>query len=204
MKNIILVFLLFAGISYASAQEVYTSSGKPGYHKKTKKKKGYDPDRVIIGAGLNAGYGDGFANVGISPILGYRITTHFQAGIGVGYQYYQQPTTIDPAKNDYIRENIIYPNIWTRYFVYRNFFVDGTLEYDFINLKQPGYDLNLNVPTVKQNVTNTCLLLGAGIRQPLGGRVSVYLELIYDLLQGPYSPYPVGAPDIKVGFATGL
>jgi len=210
MKYFVWALLLVMGLSYAgsaSAQEVYSSSGKPGYHKKTKKKKGYDPDRLIIGGGLNAGYGDGFANVGVSPILGYRITDHFQAGIGVGYQYYQEPEYVDPNnpnKIDYARENIVYPNIWTRYFVYKNFFVDGTLEYDLINLRQPGYDANANFGIQKENVTNTCLLLGAGIRQPLGGRVSMYFELIYDVLQGPYSPYPAGAPDIRVGFATGL
>ena len=39
MKHIIWVLLVFVGMSYASAQDVYTSSGKPGYHKKAKKKK---------------------------------------------------------------------------------------------------------------------------------------------------------------------
>ncbi len=208
MKNVLLVCLLFVGVSYASAQEVYTSSGKQGYQKKVnKKKKGYDPDKLIIGGGLNAGFGNGFVNVGISPILGYRFTNHFQAGIGVGYQYYQEPEYVDPVdpyKVSYARENIVYPNIWTRYFVYKNFFVDGTLEYDIINLKQPGYDNMGNFGTIKENVTNTCLLLGVGIKQPLGGRVSAYFELIYDVLQGQYSPYPQGAPDIRIGFATGL
>jgi len=207
MKYLIWVLLIFIGIAHTSAQDVYTSSGKSGYHKKTKKKKGYDPDKLIIGGGLNAGFGGGYANVGIAPILGYRITDHFSAGIGVGYQYYQQPEYVDPVdpyKVSYARENIVYPNLWTRYFVYRNFFVDGSLEYDFISLKGPGYDNYGNLTTLKANVNNTCLLLGAGIRQPLGGRVSAYFELIYDVLQGKYSPYPAGAPDIRVGFAAGF
>ncbi|MFI5195605.1 MAG: hypothetical protein ACHQD8_00810, partial [Chitinophagales bacterium] len=198
---------LFIGISYASAQDVYTSSGKAGYHKKTKKQKGYDPDKLIIGGGLNAGIGGGYANAGISPIVGYRFTHHFSAGIGLGYQYYQEPVYVDPNnpyKVSYIHDNIIYPNVWTRYFVYRNLFVDATLEYDFINQKAPGYDNYGNLTTVKLNVTNTCLLIGIGIKQPVGGRVSLFAELIYDVLQEPYSPYPQGVPDFRLGICAGL
>jgi hypothetical protein len=208
MKNVILVLLLFAGISYASAQDVYTSSGKPGYHKKTKKKKGYDPEKLIIGGTLNAGFGGGYANVGVGPLLGYRITDHFSAGVGLGYQYYQEPEynidPVDPYKVYYIKENIVYPSIWTRYYVYRNFFVSGTFEFDVISLKGPGYDHMGNFTTLKENVTNPCALIGAGFRQPLGGRVSAYFELIYDVLQGQYSPYPAGSPDIRIGFGAGF
>src|SRR5580693_1802904 len=127
MKNTILVFLLFVGVSYASAQEVYTSSGKPGYHKKIKKKKGYDPDKLIIGGMPNLSFGGGYVDLGAAAIVGYRFTNHFSAGLGLGYLYSKAPYGVDPYNNIlYATENIIYPNLWTRYFVYRNFFVSGT------------------------------------------------------------------------------
>lgn len=208
MKNVILALLLITGISYASAQEVYTSSGKPGYHKKSKKTQGYDPDRLILGGGFTAGFGSGYVNVGASPIVGYRITNSFSAGIGLGYQYYQEPhDNIDPAdplKVFYYKENIVYPNVWARMMVYRNFYVTSSFEYDIITLKYPGYDgVSANPTTLKANVTNSCLLMGAGFRQPLGGRVSMFIEMVYDVLQGKYSPY-VGPPTFRVGFAAGL
>src|ERR1017187_10428182 len=96
MKNIVVVLLLFFGISYASAQEVYTSSGKTGFHKKTKKKKGYDPDRLIIGGGITFGIDGGYVNLGLAPIVGYRITDHFSAGLGLGYLYASAPVGVDP------------------------------------------------------------------------------------------------------------
>lgn len=209
MKNIVLVLFLFTGFTYASAQDVYTSSGKPGYHKQTKKKKkGYDPDKLIIGGSLNGGFGNGYVNAGISPIVGYRISDHFSAGVGLGYQFYQQPRYVDPNNMYhalYEYDNIIFPSIWGRYFFYRNFFTDVTLEYDFINVKQPGYDpVSGNLVTQKLNVTNTCLLVGLGLKQPLGGRVFGYFELIYDVLQGQYSPYPQGMPDLRIGLGVGL
>jgi hypothetical protein len=207
MKKIIFVLLLSLGFTYAQAQDVYNSSGKPGYHKKTKKKKGYDPDKLILGGSLNGAFGSGYVNAGISPIAGYRITEHFSAGVGLGYQFYQEPEYVDPSNPNhalYAYENIIYPSIWGRYFFYRNFFTDATLEYDFINLKQPGYDNYGNFGTQKLNVTNTCLLLGLGLKQPLGGRVFGYFEVIYDVLQGHYSPYPQGQPDLRIGLGVGL
>ena len=207
MKNIVFVLILCAGFTYASAQDVYTSSGKQGYHKKTKKAKGYDPDKLILGGSLNGFFGNGYVNAGISPIVGYRITDRLSAGVGLGYQFYQQPQA-DPTNSDHILyayENIIYPSIWGRYFFYRNFFTDATLEYDFINVKQPAYNVFTNVEgTQKFNATNTCLLLGIGVKQPLGGRLFVYGEMIYDVLQGKYSPYPQGAPDLRIGFGVGL
>jgi len=208
MKNVFLVFLLFVGIATASAQDVYTSSGKPGYQKNTRKaKKGYDPEKLIIGGGIAAGFGSGFVNAGISPVVGYRFTKRFSAGIGLGYQYYQEPEytdPVDPNKVSYIKENIVFPNLWARYFVWRNLFVDATFEYDFIYQSYPGYDNMGNYTTIKLNVTNPCLLLGAGFRIPIAGRVSVLAELIYDVLQGQYSPYPVGSPDLRVGIVAGL
>ena len=207
MKRIILVILLFAAYSYASAQDVYTSSGKANYKKNSKRKKGYDPDKLIIGGGALAGFASGYVNAGISPIVGYRFTKRFSAGIGLGYQYYQEPVyvdPIDPYKVSYVRENIIYPNLWTRFFVFRNFFLDATYEYDIISQKYPGYDNFGNLTTLKLNVNNSCLLLGAGVKIPLAGRVSAYAELIYDVLQGQYSPYPQGSPDIRVGILAGM
>jgi len=208
MKNLIIVLALCAGFSYASAQEVYTSSGKPGYQKHMKKKKkGYDPDKLIIAGSFNFGFGDGFVSAGISPMLGYRLTDRLSAGVGLGYQFFQQPeyaNPVNPNQVTYARENLVYPSIWGRYFIYRNFFADASVEYDLINLRQPGYDSYGNYGIQKMNVTNVSLILGAGMRVPISGRLSGYGELIYDVLQGQYSPYPKGAPDIRVGFGLGI
>jgi hypothetical protein len=205
MKRLVWVLMLFVGVSYASAQEVYTSSGKSHYNKKVKKKKGYDPDKLIIGGGFTAMFGSGYVNAGLSPIVGYRITNNLSAGIGLGYQYFQEPRDVGGYNLMYARENIVYPNVWTRYFVFRNFFVSAAYEYDLIWAKFPGYDpYSGNLIYKKTNETNSCLLLGVGLRQPLGGRVSFFGELVYDVLQGPFSPYPAGSPDVRIGFAAGL
>jgi len=207
MKNIFLAILLFAGISHASAQEVYSSSGKPGYHKATKKKKkGFDPDKLILGGMPNLSFGGGFVDLGVSAIAGYRFTDHFSAGLGVGYLYSKAPYSIDPNNANnilYETENIVNPNLWSRYFVFRNFFVTGIYEYDLINEKLPLDNYGQVNPT-KSNFTNSCLFMGVGMRQPLGGRLSLYGEIVYDVLQGKNSPYYPGEPQIQLGFAAGF
>jgi len=200
MKNIFFILLLVLGASATHAQEVYNSSGKANYKNK-KKDKGYDPDKLILGGGMNLGIGGGFANVGISPIVGYRLTKYFSAGVGLGYQYYREPDIVD---NKYFTSmNILYPNLWTRIFVYRNIFIGLTYEYDFIKVKTPR-DQFLNLNQTKFSVTNQCLLVGLGMRQPIAGRLSFYGELFYDVLQGRYSPYPKGSPGLRFGIAAGL
>lgn len=88
MKYIVSVLMLCLGISFANAQEVYTSSGRNVHAKKEKKVTGFDPSRLIIGGGIIASFGTGYTDAGISPIVGYAITDHFAAGIGIGYEYF--------------------------------------------------------------------------------------------------------------------
>jgi hypothetical protein len=211
MKNIFLAILLFAGISAASAQEVYSSSGRPGYYKKTKKeKKGYDPSKLVLGGGLNASFGGGEVSAGISPMIGYRFTEHFLAGVGLGYQYYKSVYSTDQYGNptSYSTDNIVYPSVWARYFVYRNIFADATFEYNIITQVDPLDDIPGSpnygdpIPT-KSTFDVSCLLLGVGYKWALGGRVSVFGELMYDVLQNPNSPY-YGQVVPRLGVSVGL
>jgi hypothetical protein len=203
MKYVVFALLMLVGHSGAMAQEIYNSSGKANYKNK-KKKTGYDPDKLVLGGGINLAFGSGYANLGASPIVGYRFMKKFSAGVGLGYQYYKYPSYVDPSNNvhfDYM--NIIYPNVWARYFVFRNIFLTSTYEYDIINLREP-LDRFGNLNETRTKVTNSCMLLGLGLRQSLGGRVSFYGELFYDLLQGDYSPYPKSSPALRFGVAAGL
>ena len=198
MKKLVFALLLLIGFVGATAQETYNSSGKANYKKK-KEKKGYDPDKLVLGGGMNFGMGNGFLRVGVSPIVGYRLQKNFFAGVGMGYQYYKAP--YDDRHNEYM--NMFFPNVWARYYVYRNIFLNATYEYDFISVRYP-LDRFGNFNETKTNVTNQCLLLGVGLRQPLGGRVSFYGEMFYDVMQGQYSPYPKGFPGMRFGLATGF
>ncbi len=201
MRNVVVTLLLVLGFSGAMAQEVYTSSGKTNYKKK--EHTGYDPDKLIVGGGMTVGFSTGYTSLGISPIVGYRLTKNFSTGVGLGYLYSKQPSFRFANASEYL--NLVYPNMWARYFVYRKMiFINTTFEYDFISAKVPTLDNTGALRQAKVSLTNQCLLLGVGLMQPLGGRVGFYGELYYDVLQGQNSPYPSGAPGMRFGIAAGF
>ena len=192
MKRL-LVFLMCCTMDLSlNAQETYTSSGKAGgYHHKTK--KGYDPDKLILGGGLNLGYSGDYANVGISPRIGYKFNNYLAAGFGLGYQYYKTPDFTVGNKIYYLNEHIVFPSVWAKLKVFNPFYLSADIEYDFINLVgyTPYYDpqANLNFKRSTAFAGAPCMLVGAGIRQPLGGRAALTFEIMYDVLQADYSPY---------------
>jgi len=190
MKKTVFILLLSLGFTCAQGQEVYNSSGKPGFHKKTSKHKGYDPSKLILGGEFTLNFGGGYIAAGIAPMVGYRFSKNFEAGIAVGYLYNQQPdqyfTNNYPYPSFYDKSNVFYPSIWTRYFVYRGLYVTGQLEYDFISLKEPIDNVG---DMASENVNATCLLMGLGLKQPIGGRASFFIEVMYDVLQEQNSPY---------------
>ena len=192
------------GVTGAMAQQVYNSSGKANYKKK--KRTGYDPDKLVLGGGVSLGVGSGYASLGVAPIIGYRIMKPWFAGVGVGYQYLQMPDKIDLNNNIlFAFKNIVSPSLWTRCFVYRNIYAVGIYEYDLINKKSSQMNVfTSEYERVKENMTNQCLFVGIGTKQALGGRVSLYMELVYDVLQGQNSPYPTGSPNLRIGMAVGL
>lgn len=195
---ILLLVLLVVGVQ---AQDVYNSSGKANYH--VKKKKGYDPDKLILGGSVIVNVGGGYTNLGISPLVGYRLSKHLSAGVGVGYQYFKYVSATNAANTAqyYTKGNFVYPNVWARYFVYRNIYLSTAYEYDIMSLTEP-FDQYNNLKDTHYNLTNSALFVGAGVRQPLGGRVSIYAELVYDVLKGVNSPYSGVMP--RIGIATGL
>ena len=200
--------MLFACASASAQPEVYTSSGKSRNHKKAQasgnKKKGYDPDRLILGGGVNGlNYSSVYASAGISLIAGYRITKNLSAGLGLGYLYYQEAVEDHySSKPNYIRQYIASPNIWARYVVYRNFFVSATLEHYFITKRAP-IDVGYNMIR-RDNYQTTVLMPGAGFRIPLGGRLMGYAEARMAVYQSPLNVYPLFQPMLNYGFAAGL
>ena len=187
--------LLCAGFLSLSAQDVYYSSGKRGGYKKSEK-KGYDPSKLVLGGGINAGLSSDYANFGISPKIGYKVTDFLAAGVGFGYQYYKVYDYSLESNNQSVYQhlNIVYPGIWAKCNVYRSLFAATDFEYDITSLRYylPSYATGISdnpLTRRTKSVTAACLLVGAGFKQPLGGRTTAVFEVMYDVLQADYSPY---------------
>ncbi len=197
MKRLLVVILICIGFS-ASSQEVYTSSGKPANaRKRQQEEKGFDASKLIFGGGLALGFGT-VTNLGISPVVGYRITDNFAAGISLGYQYnriknfwsIQDPVT-GAYKNIHYKASILSGGVWTRYVVWQNIFAHAEYEHNLLTYNEPAYDQNGsgNIVEKKTKLDAPALLLGGGFRQPMTENSSFVISALYDVLQHEYSPY---------------
>lgn len=217
MKRIIIVLLICAGFT-ASAQEVYTSSGKPPgqkrkelERKKKKNEKGFQSSRLIVGGTIGFGMADKVLAFNIAPIIGYRITDKFAAGIGFGYQYYKQDDAIyledlNGNRSYYdFRANMISASVWTRYLILQKLFAHAEYEHNFFSFDDYRYDRQGNgtIETYKQKLDVPSVLLGIGYRQPIGANASIYIMGFYDVLQKEYSPYK-GSIQPRIGFTIGF
>jgi len=205
--------LVCLGASGVYAQDVYNSSGGIKGYRHKQQKKGYDPAKLVVGATINAAYSGDYANFGIGPTVGYKFTPDLSAGIGLGYQYNQAPdfyVVANPVTGEYpaLKESILYPGIWAKYNVWHNLFIEANFEYNIIKITgySVQYDTLGNPYNTKSSFTSNVpsLLLGAGIKSPLGGNVSGFVEILYDVLQQDYSPYYKEFPVIRVGITVGL
>jgi len=203
MKNkvsyIIAILMLCLSFDMAQAQEVYTSSGRSMRQVQAKKKKEeqkFSPDKIIVGGGIGLSFGT-ITNISVMPKVGYRITENFSAGIGLGYNYFRwkdyfelQDVNGNTSYYDY-KTSMYSASVWARYIVWRNIFAHLEYEHNFMSFWDYGFDQQGSGAIVanKINYNAGSLLVGAGIRQPVGDRFAVTFAVYYDVLQNEYSPY---------------
>lgn len=190
MKKFLWVTLLCLTCYSMHAQETYNSSGRGGdaKYKVNQTKKGFDPNRLIFGGGLGLSFGSTTA-ISVSPIIGYRITDNFAAGVSLGYQYFRVNDYI-PVYNyqtsgyDYYdyKSSVFSTGLWARYVFLENFFVHTEFEYNFMSFNDYYSDYN-GVYSEKTKYNVPSLLLGGGYRQPVGEHLSFVVMALYDVLQ---------------------
>jgi hypothetical protein len=215
MKYLIPALLLCLGLSgNLHAQETYTSSGnRLNSRVKKQEPKGFDKAKLVYGGGVSFNFFNGIFSAGVAPIVGYRFSDRFLAGVGLGYQYYSAKdyflfNTQSGIQSYPLRRNFVYPSVWARYLVFNNIFVHAEAEYDIQNWRYYEPDADPSSPTygnpVKRKLTinSPAVLLGAGLRQPIGEFSSLYLMALYDVIQDPNSPY-LGRIDFRVGVNLG-
>ena len=215
MKYLIPVLLLSLSLGgTVHAQDVYNSSGtRMNARPKKQEPKGFDKDKLIYGAGIKFNFFNGLFRAGIAPVVGYRISDRFAAGVGLAYQYdserdYFIYNTASGYQSFPLRRNMISPSVWVRGVIYNNIFAQVEGEYNLQNWRYHDQDLDPSSPTYgeavkrKLNVNSPALLAGLGLRQPIGEYSSLYVMAMYDVLQNKNSPY-YGFLDYRIGINFG-
>lgn len=142
-------------------------------------------DHLFYGGGLGAQFGN-YTLINLSPMIGYRITDRWAAGIGSTYNY----ININTANYNY--EGHVYGgSVFSRFFIIDNFFAHS--EYELLNGNWSGTQERFNVPS---------WFVGGGYLYPIGDKAGLGVTALYNLLPSTYSPYR--NPIINVGFTYGL
>ncbi|MEI8279262.1 MAG: hypothetical protein WCG87_05820 [Bacteroidota bacterium] len=145
MKYVICSLLLCVGMSVAMAQDapIYNSSGRDiGKEKRKHVEKGFDPSKLVFGGGGGLSFGD-VTQVSLAPLIGYRFSDEFVAGIGLGYEYlrinnYYPLVNMTTQQYDYfpLVSQIFAPSLWAKYLIWNHIYAAGKFEYDIMSYKE--------------------------------------------------------------------
>lgn len=194
MKRLLLCLLLLGGIHAAHAQYYKTD---------TASRKGFDPSRLMIGGSLGLVFGD-YTNINVSPLVGYRLSDLFAAGININAQYAAERQKDWNGETVYRYQYTVFGGgVWGRVYPLDMIFVHAQPEYNYVSEKFTDYTFNPK-QTSKSSYGVPSLMLGGGYSQPIGeGYSSFYIMVLYDVIQDVRSPYQ-NRPQIQVGFNVGL
>lgn len=144
-------------------------------------------DRIYYGGTVTLSF-SGVTRIGVYPMIGYKLTPKLSAGVEAGYEWVDYDN--GPSTSNYGG------SVFGRLRVSPNLYAHG--EYQAVNYELPT---GLN-STDRQWVP--FLLVGAGYTRSLGGRTSVYAEVLFDVLQDENSPYDDWEPVVSVGVGVGF
>jgi len=144
-------------------------------------------DRLFTGGGVGLQFGS-YTYIGAFPILGYRITPKFSAGIGGTYIYLQD-------KSSNFSTSLYGGKVFAEYDVYRG--IAPHVEYEILNREIFDYSL-----AKRRRINVNSLLVGVSYTQQIGDNAGIYIMLLYNLLEDVYSPYE--NPVLRIGFNIGL
>lgn len=152
----------------------------------------FSADRVYFGGNLGASFGY-FTFVDISPLVGYRFTERFTAGLGATYIYIKS--------NYYDYETSFYGGrIFSRYFITESIFAHAEQEVLRGKFYEPTNDFRLNSHTIGNTY------IGGGYQSKIGMNSGVFILVLYNLNSSFYSKQinPSDPIVIRIGFNIGL
>jgi hypothetical protein len=146
--------------------------------------------KVYYGGTLSFSFGDIF-RIGVAPYVGYKVTPKFSVGGKIGYEYLE-----DNRYSQKLTSHNYGGSVFTRYQIHPRVYAHGEFAYISYSYKISELESDrLWVPF---------LLLGGGFMQPMGGRSSLIVEVLFDVLQDGNSPYEKWSPFVSIGVGVGI
>lgn len=148
-------------------------------------------DRVYFGGNLGLSFGT-ITSIQVEPMAGYIIDKErkLSAGLGISYWYYK-----DSRYRPEFESNSYGYRIFSRYRVIPPLFAH-------VEFSQQNFEV-FNFDGSRGRRWVPFLLVGGGYAASVGGRSVMTVQILWDLLQDPYSPYG-GQPFFSMGFGVGF
>lgn len=123
-------------------------------------------ERLVIGGSFGVQFGT-LTMFDISPMVGYKITDRFMAGLGGTYRYYRERAG---ANSIAFRANIAGGSVWSRFYVLENIFAHA--EFEALRIEIVG-------GTRRRGFFKNNALIGVGYSQPFGEKVSTFASFLF-------------------------
>lgn len=147
-------------------------------------------DKIYFGGTIGLSFGS-YTQIGLYPLIGYKITPKLSAGLKFSYQYVKD----NRYSTAYSTSNYG-GSIFARYRLIPQLYLHT--EYEMIN-----YELYNSVGESERTWV-PFLFVGAGFSQRLGGRSWLNIQILFDVLQNSNSPYNEWEPFYSVGVGVGF
>ncbi|HMN32243.1 MAG: hypothetical protein IT215_09615 [Chitinophagaceae bacterium] len=157
---------------------------------------GFDKKRLLLGPGIGAGAAYRAFSFDISPTLGYAFHENFNAGVTLGFNYFQQAEDYtNPINGQLETFKHKYPgyslSVYARY-LFKNFLMIN-FEPELNNVKYlKSFDFNMTTGKYSESYyrkTIPSALVGVGYMQRFGSYGYSFISINYDLIQNPNSRY---------------
>jgi len=189
--TIITVSILYPAIM---AQDTISNSQVPEPQQEVQPKKVTEKpawkNKIYFGGYVNFSLGS-YTSIGIEPMVGYKIIPRLSLGVKVRYDYIKD----NRYSSSYTASNYG-GSLFTRLSVIKQLYLHAEYAgYNYENYDETGSQGREWVPF---------FFVGAGFRQPLGGRAALNVQILFDVLNSEKSPYRQWAPFYSVGISAGF
>ena len=197
MKIIILFVLFTVLVSYAQTANPDTT--KPSQPTSPPEVQQSQPSKWYYGGTVGFNFWGDYFYLSVNPLVGYQVSPKFSVGGKVQYAYIndQRYAGLELTSHNYGA------GIFTRYRPIYQIYLHA--EFDYASYEDYTiYDPLVGDPYAESERNWVpFLLLGGGFVQHVGPNASVYVEVLFDVLQNENSPYGWD-PIISVGGGVGF
>jgi len=148
--------------------------------------------RIVFGADIGLSFGS-ITYIKLAPDVGYRFTNRLTMGLGPiyiyeRYKHYNWETSIYGGK------------LFASFTVYNGSQKENRFGIGDLMFHVENEIVNVEKFDDLERIWIDNVLVGAGLYQPLGGRVGVSIFILWDITQNRYSPYYLNNPIFKFSF----